>query len=175
MDEEDLKSALTNIEETKAQADIVVVAYHWGISHTRSLTAHQEALARMSVEAGADLVFGGHPHILQGIEVYQGKVICYSFGNFVFEWVKSFGDAPWSNTVHETMLLTCLFGDKELKGVYFRPVVINSAGGHKLAQPEIVGPERPEFMSIFNTMSELSAPLNTELSVEGDKIWVIKS
>jgi poly-gamma-glutamate capsule biosynthesis protein CapA/YwtB (metallophosphatase superfamily) len=175
MDEEDLRAALSIIEETKAQSDVVVVAYHWGISHTRTLTAYQKALAHLSVEAGADLVFGGHPHILQGIEVYQGKVICYSFGNFVFEWVKSFADAPWSHTIHEAMLLTCLIDNKGLKGVYFRPVFIRSEGDHILAQPEVVAPDTKEFSRIYETMRDLSAPLNTELTVEGEKIWVLKA
>jgi poly-gamma-glutamate capsule biosynthesis protein CapA/YwtB (metallophosphatase superfamily) len=174
MDEEDLQHALTNIEQTKARADVVVVAYHWGISHTRTLTTYQKALAYQSVEAGADLVFGGHPHILQGIEVYQGKVICYSFGNFVFEWVKSFADAPWSNTIRETMLLSCLMGKQGLEGVYFRPVVLNSEGGHILSQPEVVAQDSEEFTRIFNTMRDLSRPLNTELHMDGDKIWVLE-
>lgn len=173
MDEEDLAHVLSNIEESKKQADIVAVAYHWGISHTRTLTAYQTALAHLSVDAGADLVLGGHPHILQGIEVYHGKVICYSFGNFVFEWVKSFADAPFGNTIRETMLLTCLIEDNQLKGVYFRPVVINSLGGHILAEPELAAPDGPEFARICDTMSRLSAPLNTELRAEDGKIWVL--
>jgi poly-gamma-glutamate capsule biosynthesis protein CapA/YwtB (metallophosphatase superfamily) len=175
MDEEDLQHALSSIEELKSQADVVIVAYHWGISHTRTLTAYQKALAHQSIEAGADLVFGGHPHILQGIEVYKGKVICYSFGNFIFEWVKSFADAPWSHTIHETMLLTCLMDGNGLKGVYFRPVYIHSEGDHILAQPEVVASGSDEFSSIYNTMRELSEPLNTELSVDGDKIWILKA
>jgi poly-gamma-glutamate synthesis protein (capsule biosynthesis protein) len=172
MDEEDLEHVLSNIRDTKEQADVVVVAYHWGISHTRTLTAYQKALGRQSIDAGADLVLGGHPHILQGIELYKGKVICYSFGNFVFEWVRSFADAPFSNTIRETMILTCLIRDNKVKGVYFRPVVINAVGDHILAEPEVVTADRPEFMRIFNTMSKLSAPLNAELCIEGDKIWV---
>lgn len=173
MDEEDVEHVLSNIKQTKEQADVVAVAYHWGISHTRTLTTYQKALAHLSVDAGADLVLGGHPHILQGIEVYKGKVICYSFGNFVFEWVRSFADAPFSNTIRETMLLTCLIRDNKLQGVYFRPVVINSVGEHILAEPEIAAPGGEAFTRIFDTMNALSAPLNTELRIEGDKIWVL--
>jgi len=175
IEDADLEDMKSNIKEAKAQADVVVVAHHWGISQSHTLTHYQRQLAHETIDAGADIVLGGHPHILQGIELYQGKVICYSFGNFVFEWVSSFANAPFSHTLRETMILTCLIRDKEIKGVFFRPVMINSVGGNKLAEPEVVGPDQPEFASIFSTMSRLSAPLNAKLNIEGDKIWVFEA
>ena len=66
------------------------------------------------------------------------------------------------------MILTCLIGDNEIKGVFFRPVVAN-----KISQPEVVTPGGQMFTKIVATMIELSAPLGTLLHSRGDKIWVL--
>lgn len=72
------------IEKARKQADIVVVLVHWGREKTTRLEKHQTEMARRYVDAGADLVIGSHPHVLQGIERYKGKWIAYSLGNFIF-------------------------------------------------------------------------------------------
>lgn len=66
-------------------ADLVVVSFHWGDELEYRPSSSQVRLARTAVDAGADLVLGHHPHVLQGIEFYKGAVIAYSLGNFVFE------------------------------------------------------------------------------------------
>lgn len=65
-------------------AQIVLVHFHWGIEREYVPTAQQKSLARYTVDAGADLVLGHHPHVVQGIEEYNGKFIVYSLGNFMF-------------------------------------------------------------------------------------------
>lgn len=75
---------LTAIRDLKAQCDYVVVYVHWGIERAKEPESYQRSLGRQYIEAGADLVVGSHPHVLQGIEYYQGKPIVYSLGNFVF-------------------------------------------------------------------------------------------
>lgn len=166
INEEDLRDMMANIRETKAQADVVMVSHHWGVSGGRTLAVYQRYLAHQSIDAGADIVLGSHPHILQGIELYQDKVICYSLGNFVFGMWAPF----WYDAAKETMILTCLIGDNEIKGVFFRPVVAN-----ELSPPEVVPPGGGMFTKIVDTMNELSAPLGTSLYPKGDKIWVLKS
>lgn len=76
--------ALKAIREARKQADLVIVTAHWGKEKTRTLEAHQSKLAHEFIDAGADLVMGGHPHVLQGLEQYKGKWIAYSTGNFIF-------------------------------------------------------------------------------------------
>ncbi len=76
--------AVATIEEAKKNADIVVVLVHWGEERKDTPVAHQTDLAHRFVDAGADLVIGSHPHVLQGFESYKGKWIAYSLGNFVF-------------------------------------------------------------------------------------------
>ena len=68
-----------------AGADIVIPFMHWGWERERAPTARQRQLARLMIDAGADAVVGNHPHVTQGSEVYEGKPIIYSLGNFVFD------------------------------------------------------------------------------------------
>ena len=73
-----------DITEAKKKADIVAVMYHWGIEREYKFNASQQNLAHFTIDSGADLVIGGHPHVLQGVETYKGCSIAYSLGNFSF-------------------------------------------------------------------------------------------
>ena len=75
---------LAEIEELKENCDFVVVMVHWGIERDEKPQEYQRTLGKQYIDAGADLVVGSHPHVLQGIEFYDGKPIVYSLGNFVF-------------------------------------------------------------------------------------------
>ena len=66
-------------------ADLVIPVMHWGWEHERIASSRQRALARLMIDAGADAVVGGHPHVTQDVEQYRGKPIIYSLGNFVFD------------------------------------------------------------------------------------------
>ena len=68
-----------------AGADLVIPFMHWGWEREPAPTERQRQLARRMIDAGADLVVGGHPHVTQGAEYYRGKLIVYSLGNFVFD------------------------------------------------------------------------------------------
>jgi|GEM_PF-118151 len=65
-------------------AEIVIAAFHWGVEGSYSVTHDQEAFAHAAIDAGVDVVFGHHPHVLQRIETYKNGVIYYSLGNFAF-------------------------------------------------------------------------------------------
>jgi poly-gamma-glutamate capsule biosynthesis protein CapA/YwtB (metallophosphatase superfamily) len=67
------------------RADLVIPFMHWGWENERVANARQRQLARKMIEAGADAVIGGHPHVTQDIEHHQGKPIVYSVGNFVMK------------------------------------------------------------------------------------------
>jgi len=66
-------------------ADIVITYPHWGWEGDKIASAREEFLARLMIDSGADAVVGGHPHVTQNIEIYKGKPIFYSLGNFVFD------------------------------------------------------------------------------------------
>ncbi|MCX7221106.1 MAG: CapA family protein [Burkholderiales bacterium] len=70
--------------KTTHKADIVIVYPHWGWEHEKMASPRQIQLAHLMIEAGADAVVGGHPHVTQNIEIYQNKPIFYSLGNFIF-------------------------------------------------------------------------------------------
>lgn len=72
------------IEKAKESCDYLFVYVHWGIERNTTPEEYQKNLARQYIDAGADAVIGSHPHVLQGIEFYQGKPVFYSLGNFLF-------------------------------------------------------------------------------------------
>lgn len=76
---------IANIKAVEHQgAQIVIVSFHWGIERENYPDENQVNLAHSAIDHGADLVLGHHPHVLQGIEVYNVKNIVYSLGNFCF-------------------------------------------------------------------------------------------
>ena len=78
-----IKSGLDYMEAKGVE--IKIVTFHWGNMDERVANSSQVASARYAVDNGADLVIGHHPHVLQGIELYKGRYIAYSIGNFIFD------------------------------------------------------------------------------------------
>ena len=74
------------------RADLVIPFMHWGSEGEPIANARQRALARLMIDAGADAVVGAHPHVTQDAEVYRGKPIVYSLGNFVFDGFDSLAE-----------------------------------------------------------------------------------
>lgn len=73
-----------NIESAKKVANIVCVEFHWGEERNHYSNTVQETLGHFAIDCGADIVVGAHSHCLQGIELYNNKLIVYSLGNFCF-------------------------------------------------------------------------------------------
>lgn len=82
MDNEAIISAITSLK--KQGCDLVVFAPHWGSEGAYQPTAEQRTLAYAAIDAGADIVWGTHPHVLQPVEKYKKGMIFYSLGNFSF-------------------------------------------------------------------------------------------
>lgn len=95
--------------------EIMIVALHWGIEKQTVPTPYQVNLARACIDAGADVVWGHHPHVLQGAELYKGKPILYSMGNLI------------SKKEGPTGLVRIYFEDSKFKSFRFLPLSI--AGG----------------------------------------------
>jgi poly-gamma-glutamate synthesis protein (capsule biosynthesis protein) len=101
----------------EAQSGRVVVVYnHWGDEYVPP-PARVRELAHEMVDAGAAIVIGGHPHIVQEHEVYHGKNIYYSLGNFIF-------DQYWNDAVSHGLLLQVTFGKSGVASVEELPVVL---------------------------------------------------
>ena len=73
------------IATEKSAGNFVIIYPHWGVEYSHAATARQTTLAYAFIDAGADMVVGSHPHVMEGIEIYKGKPIFYSLGNLVFD------------------------------------------------------------------------------------------
>jgi poly-gamma-glutamate synthesis protein (capsule biosynthesis protein) len=80
-----VENALAEIARLRPLTDLVVLYAHWGAEYHRTPGPRIRHLARRFIDAGADLVVGSHPHVVQDKETYRGKMIYYSLGNFVFD------------------------------------------------------------------------------------------
>ncbi len=111
------------------QADIVIPFFHWGAEYTLVPTAHQRAIARRAIDAGATLVVGSHPHWVQGVEWHRDRPIFYSLGNFVF-------DQEWSLETKQGLILHLWLSGAELIRYELVPVLIEDYHRPRLARGE---------------------------------------
>ena len=79
-----IEELLNEVQEIKKKVDIVILSIHWGIEGNSEPKDQDVVLAKKLIDGGVDIIMGHHPHVLQGIEIYKGKPIFYSLGNFVF-------------------------------------------------------------------------------------------
>lgn len=127
-----------DIQTARAQADLVIPFFHWGIEYTKDPTSYQQSVAHAAIDAGADMVLGNHPHWTQAIERYADKLIIYSMGNFVF-------DQDWSEATMEGMVLHLYWRAGKLVSVRFRPTIDVSR-----CQPRVMTPA--EAVNVFDRM-----------------------
>lgn len=97
----ELNPTVEQISQEKAAGRVVVVYTHWGEEYTPP-SERVKHLARSFVDAGAEIVVGSHPHVIQEREQYKGKYIYYSLGNFIF-------DQYWNDDVRRGLLLNVTF------------------------------------------------------------------
>ncbi|MBZ9572418.1 CapA family protein [Patescibacteria group bacterium] len=115
-----------DIKIAKNQADIVVVSIHTGREYQAKPNLIQKYSSHLFIDAGADLVIGHHPHVIQEIEKYKNNYIAYSLGNFVF-------DQGFSKETMKGLLLRVIIKDNKIKTVDPIEIKIN-----KFFQPEII-------------------------------------
>ncbi|MEK3876712.1 CapA family protein [Paenibacillus sp. FSL M7-0420] len=129
----DSAEGLKAIAAAKQKADVVVVVVHWGRERMEQYDKTQQALGHSFIDAGADLVMGGHPHVLQGIEPYKGKWIAYSTGNFIF--TRGSIPATWETAVFQAECSKqgqCALKLKPMDAELAQPVPMNDADGQLL-------------------------------------------
>jgi len=146
------------IEGVAGEHDFTVVSFHWGIEYEDYPQEYQREFARRAIDAGADIVIGHHPHVIQGIEIYRGKLIAYSLGDFVFD--------HYSRKTGETFVLKVELDDGELARVDIIPVYADFSG-----RPAIV--EGKEAQAILSRLKTISEPLKTEINITGDTAEVV--
>ncbi len=119
----DIVKMTAAVQAARQQADVVIVSMHSGIEYTYGPDRSQTRFAHAAIDAGADLVLGGHPHVVQPVELYKGKLIFYCLGNFVF-------DQMWSEPTKEGMAIKITFDGDAVHDVELVPVYIE-----QFAQP----------------------------------------
>jgi len=146
-----------SIQRARQQADIVVVQFHWGKEYERQPISDPGvptpddpvAIGHMSIDWGADIVIGNHPHWYQGVEVYHGKLITYSHGNFVF-------DQMWSEETREGIVGTYTFYGTQLVAASWKAIRIYDYG-------QAVFMNEKDSETVLQTMEAASDQLATRL------------
>lgn len=146
-----------------AGVDLIFVACHWGVEKEHYPESYQLQLGRKCIDMGADLVIGHHPHVLQGIEEYKGKLIIHSLGNFCFGANRNPSDM-------DTMIFqqTFTFIDGELAGEMEAKVIpcsISSVTNRNNFQPTPL--EGEDAARVINRLNTYSADMGVTITEEG--------
>ncbi len=141
-----------DIRELADEVDYVVVGFHWGYEYQHYPVSQQVGEAHAAIDAGADLVIGHHPHVLQGFETYRRRLIAYSLGDLVFD-----------HMAVETGQTVLVDATLRPEGVTARlvPAYASSAGIPALQRGEAG-------RTILALVKQYSAPLDTSISIDGD-------
>jgi len=166
LNEEELEAMAEDIKKARSRVDILTVTFHWGSSQSRTLTLSQQAAAHTAINAGADLIIGQHPHILQGIEVYRGKAIFYALGNLVLDH----DHLMFLPTVKESILVRCIVKEKNILRLSFVPTLIGEDG-----RPIVLNEKDVKCADILGIMRRYSKKLGTNLQITKNEGIVIGS
>lgn len=148
------ETVASDVAAAKRQADAVVVSMHTGDEYQEAISPSQAAAAHSAIEAGASLVIGHHPHVLQGIESYKGGIIAYSMGNFVFDFDEVDYAQPEMPSALSAILRVRL-GKEGLSGCEVAPVIIGEDGRPRPAE----GPEAARVLERLRRLSDGSCGL----------------
>ncbi|MBI4332840.1 MAG: CapA family protein [Chloroflexi bacterium] len=190
--EDDVRTMEEDIRQLRRQVDVLVVSMHWGVHFVPGMLAmYQPAVGHRAIDAGADLIVGHHPHLIKGIEVYKGRVIFYSLGNFAMETPRHLKPPPgvkgdrisalyrkwrvepgWERygappDTRYSMVARCAVSKSGIQRVSFLPVWCNQR-----AEPEILSPGDPRFQDVLHYAEPWCEELGTTLTVEGDEVVV---
>ncbi len=184
---DDLAAMLDDIKKVRPLVDVLIMSIHWGVHIVPAVIAmYQKEVGYAAIDAGVDLILGHHAHILKGIEVYKGKVIFYSLGNFVMPSKKGsqslktilyglkddseYPDYNFPIDSRKSSLAKCLIANKKIEKVSYLPIMIN-----KHAQPEILPHSDKRSSEVFNYIEWCCRDqgLDTKFSREGDDIVVL--
>lgn len=175
--EKDVLAMENAIRRARRKADLVMVALHvhW-VDHASThgvpqyVPPNQALVFQRAAAAGADIVLGSGPHVLRGIEVYNGKLIFYSLGNFIYQYKKDHIPAniyqrdPQQDRKEEfqSIVARISIDQKKIGTVQLIPVVLDQAGRH-YGTPRFGNPAQAR--QILNRLAELSGEFGTEIQV----------
>jgi len=158
----DLERVSAEIVQARAEADLVIVALHWGVPgywlspcFGEMLAEYQTPLGHALIDAGADVIYGHHSHSLHPIEVYRGKPIIYSLGNFLFDWVLEFMQP-------ESVIARLHVADGRCSLELIPLLVDPTTGFPRLATGD-------DARQVLELLDRLSRPFGTTLRIDGDR------
>ncbi len=128
-----LDKITSDIFAIRLRCDLIIVSLHWGIENVHYPSPEQIKLAHSIIDAGASVILGHHPHVLQGIEKYKRGLIAYSLGNFQFDHSLSGAPQKTGCRTDQSMILSLQMGKKGLVSYEIIPVVINDNHEPQLA------------------------------------------
>jgi poly-gamma-glutamate synthesis protein (capsule biosynthesis protein) len=153
-DEKDSEEITNEISELRKKVDVLVVYFHWGVSGQHEVCQYQTALGRLAIDAGADLVAGSHPHVVQAIEIYKGKPIFYSLGNFIFG-----SDFKPARGYRNGLVAIAEVKNRQIANVSVAPSALNEK-----EQPALLRSDEPASTAIVDRIRTLSSMFGTKLS-----------
>lgn len=148
-----MDAVVAAIEEAKAKHDYVLVSFHWGVEYADDCNGDQVRDAHRAIDAGADMVLSHHPHVIQALELYKGKLIAYSLGDFVFD--------HYSRKTGEAFILDAELGPHGTGAIRVTPVYLDGNG-----KPEFVSGAAAR--SILDRLKLISAKRGTTVTITGD-------
>ncbi|MGE3600360.1 MAG: CapA family protein [Dehalococcoidia bacterium] len=147
------ESIRRDVAAARAAADLVIVALHAGYEYSAAPNPVQRELARTAVDAGAALVLGAHPHVLQGIEIYKRVPIVYSLGNFVFDVDNDDRRQPGMPSLLSAVLRIRLDAEG-VRGLEVRPAIIDERDGRPIPVTGVAA--RPVYDRIYSLTNALN-------------------
>jgi poly-gamma-glutamate synthesis protein (capsule biosynthesis protein) len=161
---EDKAQLTKDIAAARMRADIVVCAFHWGVSRGHmKIAEYQIELAHQAIDCGADIIFGHHPHVLQGVEVYRGKAIFYSLGNFTFAQ-----HSLAKGHEAETAIVRCTIEGRRIMAVEYLPARIDDN-----LDPQVLTLTEGKY--IADMVAHRSAAFKTRFAPRGNAIRLVDS
>jgi len=124
----DPSAVKTDIESIRDLVDVVIVSFHWGRELEERSDERQRILAHAAIDAGAALVIGHHPHVLQEVERYKDGLIVYSLGNFLFD--------NRSDVQSKAAIFTCKIEKGRITSPHFIPIVDKGKGPSSAVKKE---------------------------------------
>lgn len=146
----DTQQITQDIARLAEQADLVIFAPHWGVEGSYHPTPAQTELAHAAIDAGADIVFGTHPHVLQPVETYNDGVIFYSLGNFSFGGNPAPEDLDTALIQQEVLLDEA--GDVTLGERTLVPASVSSVEGYNNFQPTPYPEDSEDYQRVMSKL-----------------------
>jgi poly-gamma-glutamate synthesis protein (capsule biosynthesis protein) len=191
-DADDMAAMVSDIRELRGKVDYVICSMHWGVHWVpRYIADYQRELAHKAIDAGCDLIIGHHAHLLKGIELYKGKAILYSIGNFAMgRSGESLGvlapegryrfadvyDMPVSPDYtyrhkqyykHSVLVDVAMDSDGTL-GLELRPVYIEDG-----PRPVLLARDDPRFEEVRRLLEWSSEPFGTRLGLREGAVVIL--